>query len=186
MSNPKKNDNLNIMSIFKKLFGSSDKADKESGNKKPDIDKLLNSDNINNSIIELDNYISAFCDYGDSIEKLNDYQKNFFYNQTLEREINNGGFNQFYFNSSGDFAHEIIVSLKAIGANKTAMIVETANNQFPNKIVPKDRATRQEILLQIENKVDENWEELDQKFFAYEDDLNSLNMDYIRKNKSEF
>lgn len=158
----------------------------DSGTKKPDINKLLNSDNINNSIIELDNYISALCDYGDSIERLNEYQKYFFYNQTLEREINNGGFNQFYFNSSGDFAHETITSLKAIGANKTAMIVENANDQFPDKIVPKDRATRQEILSQIENKVNGIWEELDQKFFAYEEDLNSLNMDYIRKNKNEF
>lgn len=174
------------MSIFKNLFGGSDKADMNPVNKKPDIDELINSDNINDSIIELDNYISALCDYGDSIERLNEPQKNFFYNQTLEREINNGGFNQFYFNSSGDFAHEIIVSLKAIGANKTAMIVENANDQFPDKIVPKDRATRQEILLQIENKADEIWEELDQKFFAYEDDLNSLNMDYIRKNKMNF
>lgn len=174
------------MSIFKKLFGGSEKTDKNLGNKKPDIDKLINSDNINNSIIELDNYISALCDYGDSIERLNEPQKNFFYNQTLEREINNGGFNQFYFNSSGDFAHETIISLKAIGANKTAVIVEKANDQFPDKIVPKDRASRQEILSQIEDKANEVWEELDQKFFVYEDDLNSLNMDYIKKNKVSF
>lgn len=174
------------MSIFKKLFGSSDNADKDLGNKKPDIDKLLKSEDINNSIIELDNYISAFCNYGDSIERLNEHQKNFFYNQTLEREINNGGFNQFYFNSSGGFAHETIISLKAIGASKTAMIVEKANDQFPDKIVPKDRESRQEILSQIEGKANEIWEELDQKFFAYEDDLNALNMDYIKKNKASF
>lgn len=172
------------MSIFKRLFG--EKADKDSENKKPDIDKLIKSDNINNCIIELDNYISALCDYGDSIEKLNQAQRNFFYNQTLEREINNGGFNQFFFNSSGDFANETIISLKEIGANKTAMIVKKANDQFPDKIVPKDRTSRQEILSQMEDKANKIWEELDQKFFAYEDDLNSLNMDYVRKNKNEF
>jgi hypothetical protein len=174
------------MNIFKKLFGDSDKTDLNQVNIKPDIVKLINSDNINNGIIELDSYISSLCDYGDSIEKLNESPKNFFYNQTLEREINNGGFNQFYFNSSGDFAHEIIDSLKAIGANTTAMIVENANNQFPDKIVPKNRTTRQEILSQIENKANEIWEELDQRFFSYEDDLNSLNLDYIRKNWNEF
>jgi hypothetical protein len=174
------------MSIFKKLFGSSENTDKISENKKPDIDKLINSDNINNNLIELDNYISALSDYGDSIERLNEPQKNFFYNQTLEREVNNGGFNQFYLNSSGDFAHEIIISLKKIGANKTAMIVEKANDQFPDKIVPKDRASRQEILSHIEENANEIWEELDQKFFAYEDDLNALNMDFIKKNKASF
>jgi len=174
------------MNIFKKLFGGSDKPNNDLGISKLDIDKLLSSDNINNSIIELDNYISSLCDYGDSIEKLNEPQKNFFYNQTLEREINNGGLNQFYFNSSGDFAHETKISLKAIGAIKTSVIVEKANDQFPNKIVPKDRASRQDTLSQIEDKANEIWEELDQKFFAYEDDLNSLNMDYIKKNKESF
>jgi len=174
------------MSIFKKLFGGFEKADKDSGNKKPDIDKLLNSENINGSIIELDNYIAALCGYGVNMDLLTDPQKNFYYNQNLEREINNGGFNQFYLNSSGDFAPETIDSLRLIGANKTAMIVERANNQFPDKKIPKDRAARQEILAQIEDKANEIWEELDQKFFAYEDDLNSLNIDYVRKNRNEF
>jgi hypothetical protein len=51
-----KNENLNIMNIFKKHFGNSDKPNNDLGNVKPDVDKLLSSDNINNSIIELDNY----------------------------------------------------------------------------------------------------------------------------------
>ena len=66
------------------------------------------------------------------------------------------------------------------------MIVERANNQFPDKKVPKVRAARQEILAQIEDKANEIWEELDQKFFEYEDDLNSLNIAYVRKNRNEF
>lgn len=174
------------MSLFKNIFGRFEKADKDSRDKRPDIDKLLNSENINGSIIELDNYISALCRYGVKIDFLTDPQKNFYYNQNLEREINNGGFNQFYLNSSGDFAHETIDSLRLIGANKTALIVERANDQFPDKKVPKDRATRQEILTLIEDKANEIWEELDQKFYAYEDDLNSLNIDYVRKNRNEF
>jgi hypothetical protein len=174
------------MSIFKNLFGGSERTDKKSGNDKPNIDKLVKSENINNSIIELDNYISALCDYGNSIEKLNEVQKHFFFNQNLEREINNGGFKQYYFNSSGDYANETIISLKEIGANKTAAIIEKANDQFPDTIVPKNRAIRQEVLVQIEKKASEIWEELDQNFFDYEDDLNSLNIEYIKKNKEYF
>lgn len=41
---------------------------------------------------------------------------------------------------------------------------------------------RQKILEQIEEKANEIWEELDQRFFEYEDDLNLLNIDYIKKN----
>ena len=150
------------------------------------LDKLLNSDDSTGSIIELDNFIGKLCDYGDDFSKLTDHQKQFYLNQNLEREINNGGFNQYFINSSGDNAHETILSLKAIGANKTADILQEAINQFPDKIVPKDRDERTEIVEEIEEIADEVWDDLDQKFYEYEDDLNSLNLEYIKKNRDFF
>ena len=83
------------MSIFKKIFGGSDKTGNNSSGKKPDIEKLLAYDNINKSIIELDTFICELCAWGDNLEKLTEQQKIFFYNQNLEREVNNGGFNQY-------------------------------------------------------------------------------------------
>ncbi len=174
------------MSIFKKLFGGSDNSDKKSENKKLDLEKLLSSDDINGSIIELDNFIGELCSYGDDMDKLTEEQKLFYYNQCLEREINNGGFNQYFFNSSGDFAHLTVQSLLTIGANKTADILQNAINQFPDKTAPQDRTERQNILEQIEETADPIWEELDQKFFAYEDDLNTLNIEFVRKYKDKF
>jgi hypothetical protein len=171
------------MKIFRKLFGENAKR---TDNIKPNNEKLISSVNINNSIIELDNYIAELCNYGDNLELLTEPQKVFYYIQCLERELNDGGFEQFYSNSSGDFAHEIIDALKAIGANKTADIVQKANDQFPGKIVPKDRDKRQLILEEIVDKTSEIWEELDQKFYEYQDNLNSLNMDYIKKHKDKF
>lgn len=168
------------MNIFKKLFGTSDNF---SENKKPDIEQIISPDNINRSIIELDNYISSLCDYGEHVDNLNEHQKTFFYNQTIEREVNNGGFNQFYYNSSGDYAHEIVDSLKSIGAEKTAQIIQKANAQFPNETVPKNRDKRKTILGHIEDKANAIWEKLDQDFCAYEEDLNALNMKYIKKHK---
>ena len=150
------------------------------------LDSLLSADDTNGSIIELDNFIGELCDYGDDYGKLTEPQKLFYFNQNLEREINNGGFNQYFCNSSGDNAHETILSLKAIGADKTANILQKAIDQFPDKKVPKDRDERTEIVEQIEELADEVWEELDQKFFTYEDDLNTLNIEFIRKNKDKF
>jgi len=152
----------------------------------PNLDTLLNSEDTNRSIIELDNFIGELCDYGDDYGKLTDHQKLFYLNQNLEREINNGGFNQYFINSSGDNAHETILSLKAIGADKTADILQKAIDQFPEKRVPKDRDERTEIVEKIEEVADEVWEELDQAFFNYEDDLNSLNIEFIKKNKDFF
>ncbi|MDG1719706.1 MAG: DMP19 family protein [Bacteroidia bacterium] len=121
------------MSIFKRLFDSSDK---NSENKKLDLEKLLSSDDINGSIIELDNYIGLLCSYGDEMDNLTEEQKLFYYNQCLEREINNGGFNQYFFNSSGDFANLTVQSLLTIGAKRTAAILQKAINQFPDKTTP--------------------------------------------------
>lgn len=174
------------MSIFKKLFGDSDKSDNNLGSKKLNLEKLLSLDDMNSSIIELDNYIGEFCSYGDEMEKLTEQQKQFYYNQCLEREINNGGFSQYFFNSSGNFAHLTVLSLRTINANTTADILQKAIDQFPNKEVPQNRTKRQVILEQIEEVANPIWEELDQKFFVYEDDLNLLNIEFIRQNRDKF
>jgi hypothetical protein len=171
------------MSFFKKLFG--DNNDKQ-GDDKPDIDALLASPDTNNSIIELDNYICKLCSWGDKLEQLTEPQKNLYFNQNLEREINNGGFNQFFYNSSGDFAHETIKSLQTIDAVITADILQQAINQFPNSSIPKDRTERQGVLERIEEKANAVFEQLEQKFQAYEDNLTELNLTYVRKNRSSF
>lgn len=171
------------MNIFRKIFGKTESA---RDNRELDIDELINSEDLNRSIIEIDNYVSDLCDYGDSLEKLNEHQRIFFYNQTIEREVNNGGFNQFYYNSSGDHAHETVESLKSIGAGKTAQIVSKANSRFPNAVVPRDRDERNGVLQKIENESNDSWEKLDDDFCKYEEDLNALNMEYIKAHKEHF
>lgn len=150
------------------------------------LEILLTSDNLNDSVIELDNFICELCEWGDNIDVLTDAQKNFYYNQNLEREINNGGFNQYFINSSGAFAHETIKSLRTIGANHTANILQAAIDEFPNKKVPTDRSERTNIVAQIEEAASDKWESLDQKFFEYKDNLNLLNIEYVKKYRTEF
>ena len=150
------------------------------------LDILLSSVDMNGSIIELDNFIGELCSYGNKMVVLTEQQKQFYYNQCLEREINNGGFSQYFYNSSGGFAHQTVHSLQTIGANVTAEILQKAIDQFPNKKVPQDRAERQDILEQIRDTAELIWEELDKKFFEYQDDLNTLNLNFVRQNKNDF
>ena len=150
------------------------------------LDELLKSEDTDRSIIELDDFINELCDYGDDFSKLTDHQKLFYLNQNLEREINNGGFNQFFCNSSGDNTHETILSLKAIGAGKTADILQKTIDQFPNKTVPKDRDERTEIVEKIEELADRVWNDLDKMFYEYEENLNDLNIEYVKKYKDFF
>ncbi|MEP6612841.1 MAG: DMP19 family protein [Mucilaginibacter sp.] len=153
---------------------------------KPDLDQLIASENLNNSIIELDNYICKLGDWGNNLTALSYPQIAFYFNQELEREVNNGGFDQYFSNSSGMYADETIKTLKLIGADKTAKILEAAIEPFPNKTVPVDRDLRQQILDKIRENSEALWEVLTEQFFLYEDDLNQLNMDFVKKNKEHF
>jgi Domain of unknown function (DUF4375) len=170
------------MSFLKKLFGDNKQNDTDI---KPDIDNLLLND-TDKLILDLDTYLCELSSYGDKLEKLTAAQKTFYFNQYLEKEINNGGFNQYFYNSSGDFSHQTIISLRQINAIKTAEILQLAIDQFPNSIVPKDRSERQEILEQIEEKADEVWEQLENSFLEYEDNLYDLNIEFIKQNRSSF
>jgi hypothetical protein len=155
----------------------------EESSKMENLDALLVSDNLNDSIIEIDDFISQLCEYGDSLDKLTEPQKNFYFNQSLEREVNSGGFNGYFYSSSGRYAHETVESLKLIGANNFAAILQKAVDKFPDKTVPQDDEARQDILEEIES---ETWQKIDEEFYEYPDNLNQLNIDYIIKNKDSF
>ena len=113
-------------------------------------------------------------------------KKLFVYVQNLEREINNGGFNQYFFNSSGDYARETVQALKEIKANKTAPLLEKAIQQFPDSNFPSDRTERQDIMEKIEDKADEVWDRLDNNFYKYEDNIAELLLDFVKNNIDDF
>ena len=152
-----------------------------------DIDKLLNSSNIRESIIDVDDFVWKFCEYGKNFDALTEPQRNLHFNRWFEGEINNGGFWQFFFNSSGNVAHQIVDSLRAIGANATADMLQKAIDQFPNKTVPNTYEERMAIFEQIDDTGYEIWKELNQQFYNNPpDDLDALNFEYIKQNKEEF
>lgn len=91
----------------------------------------------------------------------------------LEGEINNGGFDQFFFNSAGDQTQETIDALEKIGATHTAEIVKRAAAKFPNGMPSPDRGIRQEQLDLVSPDSDA-FEAEDKAFLEYVDDLESL------------
>lgn len=172
--------------IFKKLvisFGKTKEADMAKGF---NLERLLKSDNQTNSIIALDDYVHSLCIYGDDISHLTEVQRNFHHIQNLEREVNNGGFWQYFYNSSAQGAAEIVSALNAIGAAKTAVLVQSAIDLFPEGFVPVDDQARRDLIDQMPQHCMQRWSELDQQFFIYEDDLTSLCLEYIRRNKESF
>lgn len=106
----------------------------------------------------------------------------------LEAEVNNGGFNQFYSNSSGQFAKLAPDALKMIGAPKFLNLVERANAIYQREY---DKITKfQDGSIEgFSKSYDDNpLNSLDSEFYELcnEEDLQKLQVDFIRKNKQEF
>jgi hypothetical protein len=143
--------------------------------------KILENKSGQDAIIEIDDLLTSV--FYDTPDKLTECEKNIVYIEELEREVNNGGFNQYFFNSSGDFAIETINALKVIGSKIFLEILQEAVNKFPGRIVPKDRYKRQELLEGINIDL---WEELDNRFYKYGEDIYDLMIKYINQNINEF
>lgn len=94
----------------------------------------------------------------------------------LEMEVNNGGFDQFFTNSSGYFALEVLEALKEIHAFRTADILERAIGISYQNGYPRDRAKHQEVL---STDIEEALDEIDSAFYKYEDDLSTLVNKYL-------
>ena len=106
--------------------------------------------------------------------------------QELENEVNNGGFFQFFDNSSGQFASEIVQAFINIGAEKTAEICRKAVEAFGQEL-PVDWEERRSLLDQIADAaVADVLDACDTAFYSYEENLEALNAAYIRKHIEHF
>ena len=137
----------------------------------------------NNFVVDLCAAICKKCEYGDAIEKLNEHERVFYITQTLEQEVNNGGFSQYFYNSSGDFSNELVDAFTKIGALQTADICKKALAVFEG-IVPTDRDERDALLDNLD--CDEIWDACDDAFYEYEDNLTALNYAYIMQHRAFF
>lgn len=106
----------------------------------------------------------------------------------LESEVNNGGYNQFYFNSSGQFYKHLPEALKLVGALKFADLTERANDTF-EKENPKITQHQDGTLEGFSKSYNDNpLNKFDDEFYdLYEtENLHQIQADFIRKNKKEF
>lgn len=106
----------------------------------------------------------------------------------LEAEVNNGGYNQFYFNSSGQFYKHLPDALKLVGATKFADLTKRANYTF-EKENPKITQHQNGTLEGFSKSYDDNpLNKFDDEFYdLYKmENLQQIQVDFIRKNKKEF
>lgn len=104
----------------------------------------------------------------------------------LDGEVNNGGFNQFFFNNSGQFAMDAVEGFRLIGAEQHAQLTEEAIALF-FKEAPKLRRFWRPRTLQgfSESYRHTQSGELDRRYYALADP-SVLRVQYIRAQPSEF
>ena len=103
----------------------------------------------------------------------------------LEAEVNNGGFHQYFSNSSGDTAFAVVDALKAVGAHHAARIAADANGVFPRSAPPRDRTQRQHLLDSLGPEQRTLLESLDEEFYRYPDNLTELLYGYVKRNSTD-
>lgn len=119
-------------------------------------------------------------------DKLTQPEKVFICVWGLDGEVNNGGFDQYYFNSSGDHALDVVASLKAIDARRTANLLRQANALFGKAGPPPNCFARQRQLDELGDAKKKTMKEIEEIFFKDEDKLEQLLEAYICKHADDF
>jgi hypothetical protein len=104
----------------------------------------------------------------------------------LEAEVNNGGFSQYFFNSSRETVHFVVTALEAIQAQLTADICRRAiTTAFPTGL-PSDLDAMRISASEFPSEVEEQLNKLDQEFYRYPNNLTDLLFAYVEQHPEEF
>ena len=104
----------------------------------------------------------------------------------VESEVNNGGFSQYFLNSSAQSAPFIIEALETVGAPETADICKRAiDTGFPHGI-PRSVEEIRSAASFFSDEVLAAFHPLDQEFFSYPHDLTDLLFAYVSRHPEEF
>lgn len=152
----------------------------------PKLDEILSLEDETDIILGIGELLWEKSKNDKNFESLNQFEKNVLYIEMLEGQVNNGGFDQYFFNSSGEYAHETLVALNDIGANNTVDIFEQAIKIFPKFPIPKDMEERREYMRNLPKNISEVWYQLEDKFYEYPDAIGQLTIKYIKKNRAQF
>jgi hypothetical protein len=106
--------------------------------------------------------------------------------QGMIREVNNGGWDQFFRNSSGALGFDLVPALEAIGSKENLFIAQRALERFgrPASLSEDDRWSHLEA---VRGDDDDNpWEDLDDEFYETAEDLEAMTLRYIASHPAEF
>ena len=146
-----------------------------------EIALLLNNDS--EKIIRIGEIIGKKIKKRDNFEELNEFEKTFIFIDIFENHTTDGGFETFFWNTAGQFSHEILEAYEKIGAKNTASIMYDSFLLFGEIPIPKNTDMRREILSKINPN---SWINLDEKYYNCNDNIVLLVLEFIKNNTTYF
>lgn len=151
-----------------------------------DITEIWNTSEQNSFVIAMSGWLNRKCQYGENISVLSPEEKTAYIVDSFQSEVNNGGFSQYLYNSSGASVSELLSALSAIGADRTAEIYRKALEHLPAEFPLNDE--RRGVVLDefITDEVSAVLASCDAQFYEHPDDLETLIYQFIMDNKNSF
>lgn len=123
-------------------------------------------------------------------DSLTKEEKIYFSVNIFDRELYNGGMDQFFWNSSGNFYAEVIEGLQILNAeNSLSLLKQSAKILFGEINPPRDRSLRWKALKQNSerlNATNPNWsnelEKIDNKYYTDPDNMDELLTKFAENN----
>lgn len=109
----------------------------------------------------------------------------FCYIEELESEVNSGGFDSYFSNDYGDYAEETLNALEEVGSVEFKGILKEAMAVFGE--VYFSLLDEREHLIEVnEDDYEAVWEDLEERFYQYNEDIHQLLIDFVNKNIDSF
>jgi len=135
-------------------------------------------------LCQIENLVSVLINthgYG----SLTEPQKTIYAVWWLDADVNNGGFDQYFFNSWSDHYADALHGLDLIGAPQTAAILRRAIAVFPDTGPSTDREQRVAELAGLSEAVHNQFHSLTNEFYERPHDLEALLAAYARRHIAE-
>ena len=117
------------------------------------------------------------------VEHCTPEERNVYWLGVLKAQVGNGGFDQYFFNSSGDHALEARAALAAIGPREALDVYDCALSAFPDAAPSEDRDDRYRQLQRIG---DDAFDGCDSEFWHLRDAIERAGAAYVRANATAF
>jgi hypothetical protein len=102
----------------------------------------------------------------------------------LEREVNNGGYSQFFLNSSNQYAGAIVAALRAIGCPKTADMTQQAIAALGIQ-GELTREAMEAVVLREDEAVKQRLGACDERYFSNDEPIADRVFDWIKRNRAQ-